>query len=59
MAKLPLYNPISCVDAITIPILFIAATHDHLCPIEHVREALHLQRNNRSRLLEINSSHFG
>ncbi len=59
MAKLSLYNPISCVDAITIPILFIAATHDHLCPIEHVREALHLQRNNSSRLLEINSSHFG
>lgn len=59
MAKLSLYNPITRVDAITVPILFIAATHDHLCPIEYVRKALYMQRNNRSRLLEINSSHFG
>jgi len=59
MAKLSLYNPITCVKDITVPILFIAATHDHLCPIEHVRAALDLKMDNLSRLLEINSSHFG
>ena len=59
MAKLSLYNPITCVDDITVPILFIAATQDHLCPIEYVRAALELKRDNRSRLLEIDSSHFG
>ena len=56
MAYMSLYNPIKEVSGIKVPILFVGATHDELCPIETVRQAAEMARFGT--LLEINTTHF-
>eukprot|EP01034_Spumella_vulgaris_P032850 gene32850-40550_t len=60
LAILSLYNPIETVKDVKIPILFIGALQDTLCPIAHVREAHALTPPaTHSQLVEVDSSHFG
>jgi fermentation-respiration switch protein FrsA (DUF1100 family) len=58
VAVMSLYNPIQSVPHISkdIPILFIAALQDELCPISFVRAAKELAAN--AELLEIDCTHF-
>ena len=51
-----LYNPIQVVKNIQSPILFVAASHDQLCPIEYVEEAVHMAKT--AALFTLNGSHF-
>lgn len=51
-----LYNPIDIVPTIKLPILFIAATSDTLCPIEYVQAANAIASN--SSILELECNHF-
>lgn len=56
LAFMSLYNPIQEVPGIKVPILFVAATDDNLCPIEYVRNAAELAQEGE--LLEVNTTHF-
>lgn len=56
MAFMSLYNPIKEVPGIQVPVLFVAASNDNLCPIEYVRSAT--QQAKHGELLEVNTSHF-
>lgn len=50
------YSPIQDVPGIQVPVLFITATQDTLCPAESVRAAASLAR--QGQLLELNTTHF-
>ena len=56
LAYMSLYSPIQDVPTIKVPILFVAATNDTLCPIEYVRTAA--EQAVLGQLMEINTTHF-
>lgn len=56
LLMMSIYNPVDFVSQVAVPILFIGATEDSLCPLEITRVA-HF-RASKSELLEINSTHF-
>ena len=62
MMVMSMYNPINSIITIpnTVPILFIGATLDHLCPIEYIHKAISLidTTKHNVQLLEVNSTHF-
>mmetsp|Transcript_128998 Transcript_128998/g.252646 ORF Transcript_128998/g.252646 Transcript_128998/m.252646 type:complete len:383 (+) Transcript_128998:63-1211(+) len=56
LAYMSLYSPVEDIPHITVPVLFITATQDTLCPPESVRAAAQIAQ--RGTLLEIDSTHF-
>jgi pimeloyl-ACP methyl ester carboxylesterase len=58
LAVMSFYNPISDVPDIRIPILFIAASNDTLCPASIVAKAASKAMHVSSRLVTIDASHF-
>ena len=58
LAMMSLYNPISAVPKIKIPILFLAASNDTLCPAEIVEKAASKAIHISSKLVTIDASHF-
>jgi pimeloyl-ACP methyl ester carboxylesterase len=58
LAVMSMYSPIQDVPLISeeIPILFVGAKQDALCPVELVREAARISNN--AQLLEVDSTHF-
>ena len=50
------YRPITSVPKIKVPILFIAASTDKLCPVEKIQEALSRSQNGEITTLQCN--HF-
>lgn len=56
LAFMSLYSPKTEVPTIKVPILFVAATQDSLCPIEFVRQAA--ETAPLGKLLEVNTTHF-
>jgi pimeloyl-ACP methyl ester carboxylesterase len=56
LAYMSAYNPIQDVPHIKVPILFVTATQDTLCPAESVRSAAELAP--KGQLLEVNTTHF-
>lgn len=58
-AILSLYNPIDAVKDVAVPILFVGATQDTLCPVEFVRLAAKRAMHPGSKLITVDSNHFG
>jgi pimeloyl-ACP methyl ester carboxylesterase len=56
MAVMSQYSPKEHVASVKTPILFVAGTHDELCPIESIRAAA--VESSKGRLLEVNATHF-
>lgn len=56
LAFMSLYSPKIEVPAIQVPVLFVAATQDSLCPIEFVRDAAAAAP--KGELVEVNTTHF-
>lgn len=55
LLKMSFYNPIQAVPNIDVPILFIAATDDKLCPSEIIKQAASLAKS--PQLFEVESTH--
>jgi pimeloyl-ACP methyl ester carboxylesterase len=56
LAYMSAYSPIQDVPHVKVPVLFVTATRDALCPAESVRDAAKLAP--RGQLLELNTTHF-
>ena len=58
LAMMSLYNPINAVPKVKVPILFLAASNDTLCPAEIVEKAASKAVHSESRLVTLDASHF-
>ena len=58
LAMMSLYNPINAVPNINIPILFLAASNDTLCPASIVEKAASKATHLSSKLVIMDASHF-
>jgi len=56
MVKLATYSPIRSVAQVGVPVLYLAATSDELCPVEAVRRAV--AETPKAELVELAASHF-
>jgi cephalosporin-C deacetylase-like acetyl esterase len=58
MALMSQYSPMQSVSKISVPILFIAAAKDELCPLVEIQQAYALTANPDSQLMALQCNHF-
>ena len=56
LPMISLYNPIRHVERVKVPILFIGATQETVCPYEHTVKASTM--NPLAELVSVNTTHF-